>query len=273
MKIFRYLTLIIFAVVLVAFAITFYNVRSGLDYNKPVITVQNEALDVDVNITEQELLSGVTAVDEKDGDLTDKVMIQDISKFVGDSTSIVTYIVCDSDNNLAKAKQKIHYTNYVPPKIKLSAPLLFPTSSSISLSQIIGADDVIDGDISTNVVINSSTVDNTKDGIYSVNLSVFNSKGDRVSYDLPVKIYTVNKKANCNIGLSSYLIYTKVGEEIDPLSYVGTVADSSGNALSVQPIVEGYVDINQPGGYAYYFSLPDDSGYTANTALTVIVTE
>lgn len=53
------------------------------------------------SMKEDELLEGVSAADDVDGDVTDSVLIEKISE-TADGNVIVTYVALDSSNNVAK---------------------------------------------------------------------------------------------------------------------------------------------------------------------------
>lgn len=52
-------------------------------------------------MSEEELLEGISAVDDVDGDVTDSILIEKISA-MADGSVIVTYVALDSSNNVAK---------------------------------------------------------------------------------------------------------------------------------------------------------------------------
>lgn len=186
----------------VVFGLFYYN-RTKLmkKVNPPVITFSDKyKTDVSVKVTDAELLNGVMATDVEDGDISLDIIVESVSNMVlenEDGTKVkdvernVTYAVCDSDNNVTKATQRIRYTDYKPPVI---APLeKIPTISEKRYSSVLAcfkATDVIDGDISELLKIESldSSADNIKRGVFPVVLSVTNSCGDKVYYNTVVTL-------------------------------------------------------------------------------------
>ena len=191
-----------FFVLAVAFGLFYYN-RTKLmkKVNPPVITFSDKyKTNVSVKVTNTELLNGVMATDVEDGDISLDIIVESVSNMVlenEDGTKIkgvereVTYAVCDSDNNVTKATQRIRYTDYKPPVI---APLeKVPTIKEKRYSSVIAcfkATDVIDGDISEMLKIESldSSTDNIRRGVFPVVLSVTNSCGDKVYYNTVVTL-------------------------------------------------------------------------------------
>ena len=112
MKPFRIIVLIVFILVTIASLVMFISEKLAVDKTLPQITVEEEMIEVSLKAKDEELLKGVTAHDEKDGDLTDKIIIESISRFTSKGVSKVTYAVCDSNNNVAKATRTIKFKGY-----------------------------------------------------------------------------------------------------------------------------------------------------------------
>ena len=72
-------------------------------------------LPADGNVTYEEgsdtapLLEGVTATDEKDGDVTDSLMIENIFPNDDHTSASVVYAAKDSHNNVSKATRRVNY--------------------------------------------------------------------------------------------------------------------------------------------------------------------
>ena len=73
MKAFKIIVLIMFAFVSIASAAVFIGEKLAADKTIPQITVEEEMIEVSLKATDEELLKGITAYDEKDGDLTGAV--------------------------------------------------------------------------------------------------------------------------------------------------------------------------------------------------------
>ena len=66
----------------------------------PVIEFNADELIVSVNATYEDLLSGVGAYDLQDGDITDDIIIEELTVFLGNHTRTISYVVFDSDDNI-----------------------------------------------------------------------------------------------------------------------------------------------------------------------------
>ena len=69
-------------------------------------------------------MSGVKAIDEVDGDVSDTLVIENHSKISDDNKINVTYAAYDKSNNVAKVTRIIEYTDYQLPQFKLNKPLI-----------------------------------------------------------------------------------------------------------------------------------------------------
>lgn len=96
--------------------------RLTVDVTPPVITCSTDSIDVSVTAGEEALLQGVMASDDRDGDLTDQILIKGVSPSLTDSSAQVTYIVFDSANNMATVTRTVRYTDYEAP----ASPCLSP---------------------------------------------------------------------------------------------------------------------------------------------------
>ena len=115
------------------------------DPTRPTITSDREVLEISVNYTEEDLLQGLSAYDEKDGDLTSQILIGEFSQFVQKGVCNLSYVVFDSSNQAANLNRQVRFTDYESPKITLSQPLVFIAGRSSTPISYIGAQDVLDG--------------------------------------------------------------------------------------------------------------------------------
>ena len=213
---------ILFVAAAVIFAAYTITERMNNDTAVPVITVNDDMISVSVNDPEEALLSGITASDAKDGDVTDSIVVESISNFYGDRKRIVSYAAFDSDMNVSKASREIIYSDYQPPEFTLSHPLRFRIGST-DLLEGFGAVDVLDGDISRKIkAIPRSGFNRNIPGTYEVQLEVANSAGD-VAY-LPVEYeFFENENPGPKIQLTTYLTYTDPGVKVDTDAFLRSV--------------------------------------------------
>jgi hypothetical protein len=269
MKILRLCVTAVFVVVLVLFGV-FQLRQLKTDKTLPTITVSEQTLKVGLNVTTEELLAGVTAYDKKDGDLTQKIIVESISRFVEPGVSIVKYVVCDSDNHVASATRRIEYTNYVPPRFQLSDSLVFNISQSISIRNILGAVDAIDGDISNKIIITSNEYTANIPGVYYISAKVTNSKGDMITQLLPVYVEEQSLSAP-KIELRQYITYLKAGERFDIYDNVLSAVASNGEDLSSAVSVDTNLNYAVPGTYEVHYRVSDSENRVGHKIAIIIV--
>lgn len=271
MKLLRTVVLVIFAAVSVIF-VEYYlkNVRTE-DKTYPIITVDSELIEVRPDVKDEVLLKGVTAYDEKDGDLTDKIIVESISKFIEPGVCKISYAVCDNDNHVASVTRKIKYKKYRSPRFTLFEPLIFGVGERVNLSAIVGATDSIDGDISNNVIVTSSDYKSGQVGIFHVDMKASNSKGDIVTLRAPMVVEEKVPSAPV-IELEDNIVYTKLNKKLNLDKYVSEVLNADGNVINNPQIkIKSEIKYNEEGAYSVYYSCTDSQGRVGRTLLTVVV--
>lgn len=226
MRKFRRIWLVLFVSMTLLFGI--YRVLEIVrnDSSGPVISTDEETLEVSIYDGEEVLLEGVTAVDKKDGDVTDSIIVESVSKFYGDDVRTVTYAAFDSDDHISKTTKEIRYTDYVGPRFELSGSLRFRAGEVVNIEKIVTASDCLDGDLSNKIKINSdTTINNRVTGFYTIKYEVTNSAGDNVVLPIDIEIYEpVNNEVELN--LDRYLVYYE-GEEINYKDFLKSVRRGS----------------------------------------------
>lgn len=270
MRLFRIAVCIAFVAVTVLFGFLHIKDKITSDLSVPVITVDSELTEVSVNVTDEGLLEGVTAYDEKDKDLTDKIIIESVSKFTEYGVCKVTYAVCDSDNHVATATKKIKYTNYKSPQFYANDSLCFSDRQAIDLSGIIGVNDCIDGDISDNMILTTQNLTPREAGEYSVQATVTNGRGDTATLDIPIIIETKSVEAP-DIKLSEYIVYTDINKRINTQKYITEVLDKNGEKIDADVRVKSSVNYSKAGVYTVDFYAGDGNGNEGHTFMTVVV--
>lgn len=272
MRILRLTTVLVFIVTLLTFSAFLFIKKIGTDNTYPVIEIAEGVLEVDVDVTEKELLKGVTAYDKKDGDISSNIVVESVSRFIKGTECIVTYAVSDSDNHVAKVTRNIKYKNYTSPKFVMSDSLVFALGDNINILDTIGATDVIDGDISDKVVISATDYNDNAAGVYSLSLQVMNSKGDASYLDITVYVEDVGLLAP-QIELSEYLIYVKKGHKVNFKSYLSKITYQNVEIDDATLKISSDCNFDVPGTYNVHYYATRTEGHQGHTVLTVIVEE
>lgn len=238
--------------------------------NPPVIEDSIKILHVNSDFTYDDLYEGLTATDDVDGDITDQIMIGEISSLAENNTASYNCVVFDSDGQCSEFNRKMVIDDYAHPRIYLTSPLLYYTIEKVSglpRSQFIALDK-IDGDITDKIEFSGKTVDFTEYGDYFLTAKVENSFGDSVSYEFPVHVR--DKSSPLFIYLSQYVVYCSLNSNFDPMRYV---RETSNDLVTVQTpydlSIRSNVDTSNPGVYEVEYTLSGET--TSNPAITYLV--
>ena len=270
MRLLRAVIFILFLAAAALFARDWYTYEIKADKTRPVIKIDGEMIEVDFDATDEDLLKGVTAYDEKDGDLTDRVIVESISKFTEIGVCKVYYAVCDNDDHVASASRKITYRGYESPRFYMNRSLCFSQLEPIDVASAVGATDVLDGDISSSIIITSSDYEYGVIGKYSVKAEVSNSKGDQITLTFPMIVEERNLNAP-TVTLSQYLIYVPQGTPVDPAQYFVSASDSYEIDVSDTLYVENDYNPYKEGVYSFHYYVTDALGRTGHSVLLVVV--
>ena len=248
--------------------------RTQVDRTPPVITCEEGVLEVSVRADRSELLQGVTARDDRDGDLTDAIMVEHVSNLTGADTARITYVVFDSSDNAATCSRTIRYTDYQKPRFQLTAPLHYYVGDTITLLDRLTAVDVIDGDLQEKIRLTASNLTNTLAGTYHVTVQVTNSLGDTSVLPLTILVDSGSGHLVPEIQLTEYLVYLDAGSSFDPGSYIRSITDPSAGNRNVsrsEAEIFSEVDPDTPGTYEVVYSYTGSGGREGKTILTVVV--
>ncbi|MEE1066373.1 MAG: DUF5011 domain-containing protein [Acutalibacteraceae bacterium] len=273
-KLLQKITVALFVLTLVAFIVFSVIEKVTTDTTLPEITVDSEVLEISVKDKKSDLLKGVTATDGKDGDITDKVCVEYVSKFIEPGVCTVTYAVTDSDKHVAKKTRTLRYTDYTTPEFYMKRALVYGVGEALDLRSAVGARDCIDGDISDKVTILATDyVENTA-GVFTASLSVTNSMGDSIYLDVTVHVEG-NETMAPEIQLKKTLIYIKKGETPVFEDYLGdvTVNGVLMKPSDIQLLISTNFDPEQEGTYNVHYYITTQDGYEGHSILTVVVEE
>lgn len=271
MRILRITVSVLFVIILIVFSLLKIQ-QHRHDTSYPIINIEEDILSVSINASNEDILQGITAYDEKDGDITSKIIIESISHFTEPGVCIVNYAVCDNDNHASSASRKIIYTDYTSPRFTLSGPLLFGVSQNINIRKLLGAVDSIDGDISDKVIITANEYASYISGVNYISAKVTNSKGDTISLRLPVYVEELNLSA-IDITLENYMVYLNVGDKFDIMENIVSVVDTNGKDLTDKIQTDTNLNLSEAGIYEVHYRVSDSLGHKGHSILTVIVEE
>lgn len=204
--------------------IAFQSYRKSVeDKEPPVITCDTAELTVSVEATTEDLLQGVTAQDHQSGDVTDTVVVENISSFTEEGTRIITYAAVDDSMNVGRCERTLIYKDYKAPTFDLSAPLCFYEGQTVDLLSAISAKSSLDGSLTENIKYSlKKIIDTAKMGSYPIEYRVMDSAGKVVYLTTEIQIYD-QEYAGIDVELDDYLVYVNKGKEFDPEKYLKNV--------------------------------------------------
>lgn len=258
------------------------------DTKEPEIHMGSDVIEVSVADDKRALLQGITADDNRDGDVTDSLVVESITMLESSGTVNVTYAAFDAAGNVARAERKAVYTDYVSPRFTLDKPLVYTQGASFDVLSNIGATDVFDGDIQHRVratVLGEESLSTA--GTHVVQFQVTNSLGDTQTKSFPVEVMA-GDPYDADMKLKQYIVYLDVGSAFNPATYLDSFTYQRSNVelSGVVPAgfdleTKGVVQTQNPGTYTVSYTLtytevnennPANSReYTAYSKLIVIV--
>lgn len=256
------------------------------DTKPPVITCDEDTITVSVEDGDEALLEGISAKDNRDGDITDSVRVSSMTHFVNGKRT-VTYAVFDKANNVGTLERTVKYSDYTSPKILLHKPLRFIVSASgeLDFSECYTANDCLDGDLTNQVrVLMSDYYYAMQEGNHEMTLQVNNSAGDVCSIPMELQIIyndDDDERSKEYPMLSEYIVYTTVGKKIDVEDYPTGISrngveyefDELSEVSKDSFKISSNVDYSNPGVYTVEYSYKAEGAKRAVTKLYVVVEE
>lgn len=260
-------------------AVITYRTRGKSDH-APLITCSGDDLQIMCQYTKEDLLEGLSAYDEEDGNITEKILIGGFSDFIQPGVSSLEYAVYDQDGNIAILNRKVFFSDYVPPRVKILAPCVFKATDTAyhipSLSSYLEGWDMLDGNITKHMLITYKDLDFSKPGKYTASVYLKNSFGDEVNLELPVHILESGIRGYSIELTAEPVIYLDKEAAVRPESYIAAVRNEDTNELiprdAYDLTINSDVDTSKDGIYEIQFSaISSDRKQRGETWLTVIV--
>lgn len=265
--------------------------QTGKDGQGPEITMETDEISVSIHAEESELLDGVTAYDQKDGDVTDSLAVEHISNFVEKGRRKISIVAFDSDNNVTHAERELVYNDYTSPVFSLDGPLRFSVNAD-DLTEGLSAEDCLDGAITDRIRLSYRDEISSTPGLYGVTYSVANRAGDVTSLPVTVELYDpAEESGKPQITLSDYLIHLDLQQAFDPEKYLESVtvdqmvyergkdgalhamADEEKTLGSDQLSIDNPVDTGSGGVYEVTYTVTSEERQQSAVRLIVCVNE
>lgn len=264
MKKIKVLSVLLFIFSIAVFVAYQYYDRMTADTTAPVVRCESEELLVSVSVTEEELLQGVTAEDDKSGDVTDTLVVENISAFAEEDNRIITYAAIDEQGNVGRCTRILKYTDYEEPTFSLTEPMRFEMGSTFDILERVRAQSMLDGDLTDSIKYSlDSTIDLKSTGTYSVEFRVTDSSGKVVYLPLELEIYDQTQE-RISVILSEYLIYVPLNGTFEPQSYY------VGSDIEGVLTIHSDVDVTKEGVYTVDYVVTGTNSNGKSRLLVVV---
>lgn len=131
-----------------------------------------------------------------------------------------------------------------------------------------GANIIVDGvDCSNDIIIDSSSVDVSRVGVYHVIYSYVSNMNKVTTLYRTINVVDNEAPSIVLLGSNVYSMY--VGDNYDEAGFL--VSDNSNEDLHENVIISNNIDVNSPGVYSVNYSVSDSSGNSTSISRTVIV--
>ncbi len=217
------------------------------DRRAPEIAFAQGELTYNSSLSEEQLLEGVTASDNRDGDVTDSLRIGEILPSADKSQVTVVYTAKDSSNNIAQLSRVL--------------PVEGAVSEGALQNHATGTD--TEGQEATTPTP-TPTPAATQEPVVTEEAGDPNEAG-RLENEAAIAALAPEAP---RMYLSQYAVTIPAGSDFNALGYVEDITDDadSRDDLYRQIQISGEADTQTPGVYELYFYVNDSDGNTSNQA-------
>ena len=228
-----------------------------------MIMVNPISIDIEVGSDQPNLLVGVTAVDNVDGDLTSSILVSgDVNVAVID-TYLIEYNVSDVAGNPAIQQTRTYKVmDTTPPEITVdrNAIELEVGSQPPDVLEGVSAFDTAEGDL-TESVLSSGTIDVDVPGNYSITYEVSDLSGNDA--ESKTRTYIVADTTPPVIQVNPLEILVPLGATAPILSQGVSASDSFDGDLTGSLDITGTVSTSSEGDIMVSYDVVDNSGNAA----------
>lgn len=251
-------------------------IRMNADTKGPeIIFSDNAATLYQSDMTNEELLAGVTAADDKDGDVSASLTVESVYE-VDDTHVVVTYTAKDSSNNITKQKHEMELDSSSVSKDSEDTSAFGEKTDEADAAATTGVDpeQPEDSENTTDASDNSQESD-TESAVDEITPTptpeVDEAAAEKEKQTAEADAMPAQSP---RIYLSDYLIKVPVGTSVDLLSYVSEIKDDSDDVYALWRKVQitGEVNSAVPGTYkCTYYVIDSQNNISNNAVLTVVV--
>lgn len=196
------------------------------------------------------LLEGVTATDDRDGDVTDSVIIENIFPNDDRTGASVIYAAKDSHNNVTKVTRRVNY--------KAAGDAATPEENT-------------ETDGSDAAPAENAEAEGSDAAPAAEEAQQNDTEGVKNEANAKMEIEALPSKSP-RMYLNTYETTVKAGSELDKISYIKEITDDadSQKTLFAEIQVDGEVDTATPGDYTLTYHVTDSNGNQSNMAVLTV---
>ena len=228
------------------------------DNTPPEIQFQDNEIVYTAGDSYDGLLDGVTATDNKDGDVTESLVVESVYPNEDGQTATIVYVARDSRNNVGKANKVVTYRAAADDQAATSDATEKTATDESADARPSTTPEATDTPTPTPAVTSDAGSDTT-----SEDDSEEDDSTDDLSAEAP------------RIKLSTNRVTIKKGESINRISYVESVTDDKDSKETLYKRIEisgDTFDKDTPGTYEQTYYIVDTDGNRSNEAkLTIVV--
>lgn len=232
--------------------------------NPPTINASNKTI---IQGEKFNILENVTATDEEDGNITDKIKVDGQVDTNTPGTYNIIYSVTDSKGEKSELKITITVIKNEMPEIKAEDKIITQGEKFNELKDVT-ATDKEDGDITDKIKIINSNVDTDKLGEYEITYSVTDSYNQTTTKKIKV---TVVKNQIPEIKVSDKTI--ALNSKFNELEGVTATDKEDGDITDKIKVIKNNVDTTKLGEYQVIYKVVDTYGNEVTKEIKVTVIE
>lgn len=216
----------------------------GADRKGPEISVPQEEITYVAGTDTSALLNGVTAQDNRDGDVTDTVTIESVIPNADQTGASVIYVAKDSKNNVTKETRTI----------------LYSTDANQAAGQAAGEQAAVDQAAQEQAAADPAAAQGDAAGESAQTADDGAAQNEAAIAALPAE--------SPRFYLTQYSVEVERGADFNELSYVQDISDDKDSRDELYQGIQifGEVDTNTPGEYTLEYHVVDSDGNNSNVA-------
>ena len=222
------------------------------DTNGPEISFENgKNLKYEEGMKEAELLKNVKAVDKKDGDVSNTLMVENIFP-KGSDKVVVSYVAKDTSNNVTKKERVLEISDGSDTE---------DNNNAENDAQAAGSQ-AQEAEVTTTPAADQTATITDETEAESAARKIQEDKIALLAPEAP------------KVRLTTYYVELPVGTAMNQLNYVESIEDDADDVSELYKyiIISGGVNTNVPGTYELSYYVIDSDGNSSNSAvLTVVV--